>query len=122
MRFLEKIKKIFRKNEMDESMKQQHPEKNNPEQSGRGQRLLSEKSIVDLMNSLEVTSENAYSCAEAYALFEEYVELVVSDEDAALLMPLVKNHVDMCPDCTEHYQILLNILKSEPDDMDISGQ
>ena len=98
---------------MDESMKQQHPEEENPEQTEHGQHVLSEKTIVELMNSLEATSEDAYSCEEAYALFEEYVELVASDKDAALLMPLVKNHVDMCPDCTEHYQILLNILKSE---------
>ena len=73
------------------------------------------------MRRLESTDERCYSCEEAYALFEEYVELVVSDEDVALLMPLVKNHVDMCPDCTEHFDILVNILKSEKNDLESTG-
>lgn len=96
-------------------MNQQRPESENPEKAMGSSPKLTEKSIVDLMQRLQATHEDSYSCEEAYALFEEYVELVASDEEAALLMPLVKNHVDMCPDCTEHFQILVSILQSELD-------
>ena len=115
MNILERFKKIFMNSEMDESMKQQSPAGENPKTANSSQPMLTEKSIVDLMQRLLSTREDAYSCEEAYALLEEYVELVASNEEAALLMPLVKNHVDMCPDCTEHLNILLNILKAETD-------
>lgn len=78
---------------------------------------LSEKNItkdalIDLMHCLEKTVEGACSCEEAFALLDEYVELVANDEEAAKLMPLVKNHIDMCPDCVDKFEILLRILKT----------
>ncbi len=78
---------------------------------------LSEKKItndalVDLMQRLEKAKEGSYSCAEAFALLDEYVELVADDEEVAKLMPLVKSHIDMCPDCSESFEMLLRILKT----------
>jgi hypothetical protein len=29
-------------------------------------------------------------------------------------MPLVKHHLDLCPECYEEYQVLLNILQAAP--------
>ena len=119
--FLDKVKRIFVKNEMDEPKEQQSSGQSSLEPSEPDVKLT-EATVIELMKRLEVTREDAYSCQEAYALLEEYVELVASDEEAALLMPLVKNHVDMCPDCTDHFQILLNILKSETDSSDTPEQ
>ena len=73
---------------------------------------LSPENMADLMRRLENTLENAYSCEEAYALLDEYVELVADDEEARQLMPLVENHLDMCPDCREKFEILLHVLKT----------
>lgn len=74
---------------------------------------LNQEALVDLLHKLEHLQENAYSCEETYALLDEYVELVMTDEEAAALMPLVKNHLDMCPDCREQYEILLHILDTD---------
>ena len=75
---------------------------------------LNEEKIVHLMQLSEQTEEGHYSCAETYDLLDEYVEMVASNEEAELLMPIVKQHLDMCPDCKGEYQILLNILQSGP--------
>ncbi len=75
---------------------------------------LDRPALLDLLRRLENVQENAYSCEETFALLDEYVELVVTDEEAAALMPLVKNHLDMCPDCREGYEVLLRILEAEP--------
>ena len=64
---------------------------------------LSQDILVDLMQRLEKTVENAYCCEEVFALLDEYVELV-DEEEAKRLMPLVKNqyavrerrNVDIC--------------------------
>ncbi|NKQ34138.1 MAG: hypothetical protein HF973_00810 [Chloroflexi bacterium] len=87
---------------------------NMPEESAGQCSTLNQAALLDLLHRLENVQENAYSCEETFDLLDEYVELVVTDEEAAALMPLVKNHLDMCPDCRERYEILLRILEAEP--------
>jgi len=79
-----------------------------PEQAA----TLTQEIMVDLMLRLEKTAENAYCCDEVFALLDEYVELVADDEEAKQLMPLVKNHLDMCQDCRNEYEVLLHVLKT----------
>ncbi|HRQ42468.1 MAG TPA: hypothetical protein PLD25_31515 [Chloroflexota bacterium] len=74
---------------------------------------LDDADVVKLMHCLSMTVEGACTCAEAYALLDQYTELVASDEQAKQLMPLVKNHMDMCPDCREEFEVLLKIVHSE---------
>ena len=73
---------------------------------------LNDEILVDLMQRLEKTADNAYCCEEVYALLDEYVELVADDDEAKRLMPLVKNHLDVCSDCRDEYEILLHVLKT----------
>ena len=73
---------------------------------------INQENLVALMQRLENTRDNAYSCEEAFALLDEYVELVADDEEAKQLMPLVENHLDICPDCRDKFEILLHVLKT----------
>ncbi len=75
---------------------------------------MDEKSVRKLLEMLEKTREVEYTCEEAFAQLDEFVELVADDEEAAALMPLVQRHVDMCPDCRERFEALLKILTAEP--------
>jgi hypothetical protein len=98
----------------ERSMSNHVPNDRNQASATPGQPVkMTSEMIVDLMHRLEETQEGSYSCADAFALLDEYVELVVDDEQAAQLMPLVKNHFDICPDCREKFEVLLHILKSE---------
>lgn len=74
---------------------------------------LDEATVKELMRRLEATEEGIYSCEETFALLDEYVELVAGDKDVAALMPLVRNHIKICPDCREACETLLRILESE---------
>ncbi len=54
---------------------------------------------------------------------DEYVEKQVQGENAARLMPLLREHFDLCPDCCEEYEALLNVLEksaaeTRPDEPD----
>lgn len=75
---------------------------------------VTETSVARLMHVLEHTQEEELSCEETFALLDEYVELAVSKSEAAALMPLVKHHLDGCPDCHDYYDSLLRILQTEP--------
>lgn len=75
--------------------------------------MLTETAVADLMRQVEATQEDQYSCEETFALLDEYVELVTSEQDAAALMPLVERHLHHCPNCRGHYDMLLTILQTE---------
>ena len=74
---------------------------------------ISEEVVVSLLQQVQSTKEGQYSCAESYALLDEYVELAVSDEDVENLMPLVKAHLEACPDCKLEFEILRKVLETD---------
>lgn len=81
--------------------------------SATQQSIITKKNIDKLIKALESTRAEEYSCQETFALLDEFVELAADKKDAAALMPLVQHHIDTCPDCQEHFEILLRILEGE---------
>jgi hypothetical protein len=79
---------------------------------GNATLVVEEDAVASLMRLVERTNEGEYCCEETFDLLDEYVELVASDQDVEALMPLVKKHVDHCPDCGPRYEILLDILQN----------
>jgi hypothetical protein len=65
-----------------------------------------------LLQTLQLTSEVELTCDEVFAVLGEYTEKAMKGEDVASVMPLVKQHLDMCPDCREEYEALERILQS----------
>ena len=74
---------------------------------------LDEQALASLLQQIQLTKAGQYTCAETAELLDEYVDLVASHEEAASLLPLVKGHLDHCVDCTEKYEILLDIVQQE---------
>jgi hypothetical protein len=66
-----------------------------------------------LARLLQLTDLHEYSCAETFDLLDEYVDLVNNKQEAALLMPIVKQHLDRCPNCSALFEDLLHALQSE---------
>jgi len=69
--------------------------------------------LTKLMHMVEQTQEEEYSCDDVLQLLDEYVEMVSYGEDAADMMPLIKHHLDMCPDCREEAEALLSVIQSQ---------
>lgn len=72
---------------------------------------LDEADMRNLMTALSMTRDDELSCAEVYALLDEYADHEVNDEDAAALMPLVEHHLQMCKDCCDQHDALLRVLE-----------
>jgi hypothetical protein len=66
--------------------------------------------IHRLAHLLTLTDLDACTCHEAYELLDEYVDLVDNNEEAEALMPIVKHHLDRCPNCRGLYEDLLQAL------------
>lgn len=110
--FIDRIKALF-----GQPGAQDRPEPETRAHAGTGPHL-SDAAVHNLMMALSMTRGDELSCGEVYALLDEYADHVVSDEDAAKLMPLVEHHLQMCKDCTEQYEALMRIL--ETDEVDAS--
>jgi hypothetical protein len=69
--------------------------------------------IHRLARLLQLTDLHEYSCEETFEVLDEYVELVSNEQEAAALMPIVKQHLDRCHNCRGLFEDLLRALQSE---------
>ena len=67
-----------------------------------------------MIASLEKTREQEFDCEEVFALLDQYAELHMHGEDAAKLMPMLKQHLDVCRECCEEYDALVEVLQEQP--------
>jgi hypothetical protein len=72
-----------------------------------------EERVRSMLDMIEKTRVTEIDCGEVYRLLDQYTEMIVRGEDPARLMPLVKQHLDLCMDCREEYEALLEILQSK---------
>jgi bacterioferritin-associated ferredoxin len=73
---------------------------------------LSNEEIQKLMNAVKMTREHELDCGHCYDELDQFVELELSGKNAAEVMPLVQEHLDLCGACREEYQALLDALKA----------
>jgi hypothetical protein len=74
---------------------------------------LPNEAVLGFLRLLEESRADELSCAEIYAKLDEYVEREVDKKDAAKLMPLIREHLDVCPECCEEYEALLDVIEHE---------
>ncbi|MBI5840358.1 MAG: hypothetical protein HZB19_09675 [Chloroflexi bacterium] len=72
---------------------------------------LRDEAVLGFLRVLEKVREEEAPCSEIFARLDEYVENELHGQDTARLMPLVKEHLDMCSDCCEEYEALLEVLE-----------
>ncbi len=72
---------------------------------------LPNEAIQSFLQVLERVQEEGCSCDEVFSKIDEYVEREVDKKDAEDIMPLIREHLDLCPECCEEYEALLDILE-----------
>ncbi len=78
----------------------------NPEQE------IQDEVVLKFLQILDTVREEEMSCDQMFTQLDEFVELEVKSRDAAKLMPLIQEHIDMCPECCDEYQALLTVLEN----------
>lgn len=71
---------------------------------------LSKEAVQKILHVLENAREEDASCEEIYLKLDEYVEREIDKKDAALLMPVIREHLDICQECCDEYEALLDVL------------
>ena len=79
------------------------------------QKEIPSEAVLGFLHVLEAVREEEISCDEIYSKLDEYVEREVNKKDAANLMPLIREHLDICSECCDEYEALLNVLEKTID-------
>ena len=74
------------------------------------QKELSDQAVLGMLRILDEVPVEEISCAELYTKLDQYVEREVDQRDAAYIMPVIREHLDTCPECCEEYEALLDVL------------
>jgi hypothetical protein len=69
--------------------------------------------MVSRLKSLATVEPNNSSCEEVFAVLDQFVEAVHRGENVLIFMPLVRQHLDVCPACREEYETLLKMLQPD---------
>ena len=78
---------------------------------GKPREELSPEAVLGFLHVLENMDKEEITCDELYAKLDEYVEREVDQKDAAKIMPLMREHLDICPECCDEYEALLHVIK-----------
>lgn len=71
---------------------------------------LTDEIVQGFIRVLEEVRVEDTPCSQVFARLDEYVEREIHGEDVSRLMPLLKEHLDLCHDCTEEYEGLMAVL------------
>jgi hypothetical protein len=72
---------------------------------------LSNDTVLGFLRVLETAEEEQISCDELFIKLDEYVEREVDKKDAAQLMPVIRDHLNKCPECCDEYEALLDVIE-----------
>lgn len=72
---------------------------------------LTDEAVLGFLRALENEDKEEITCDELYEKLDEYVEREVDVHDAAHIMPLIREHLDVCPGCCEEYEALLHVIE-----------
>lgn len=73
--------------------------------------MLSAEKIKKIVRGIIATRSDEIGCEECYHKVDQFVEMLVDGKPAAEAMPMVKNHLDLCGDCKEEFEALLEAIK-----------
>ena len=71
---------------------------------------LTNETVHAILRLLDDAEKENISCEELFVKLDQYVQREVDEKDAAELMPVVRDHLDLCPECCEEYEALLDVL------------
>ncbi|MGH2606393.1 MAG: hypothetical protein ACRDG5_07350 [Anaerolineales bacterium] len=72
---------------------------------------LSPSAASVLGREIASTQEVEYDCSDVYRLLDQFAEAVLRGEEVSPWMPLIRAHLERCPDCRDEFEALMRILR-----------
>ena len=74
--------------------------------------MLDIATLKQLVRKIIATREDEIGCDDCFNELDRFVEVKLKGKNAAQAMPLVQHHLEMCPDCREEFQALLEAIQA----------
>ncbi len=74
--------------------------------------MLNVHQLKRLVRTLVVVRHDELTCDICFQELDRFVELSLAGKDVTEAMPLVQSHLQVCTDCGEEFQALLEALKA----------
>jgi hypothetical protein len=74
------------------------------------------EAVLGFLRVLENVRREELTCEEIFSKLDEYVEYEIDSKDAARVMPLIREHLDICHECCEEYEALLDVVDNTEED------
>ena len=71
--------------------------------------------MKERLESLAISDKEEISCDEILVVLDQFADAVHRGENVLLFMPLIRQHLDVCPACREKYEVLLRTLQPKLD-------
>jgi hypothetical protein len=70
---------------------------------------------TELLKSLAKADRQTVSCDDVLMVLGHFADAIRRGENVLLFMPLIREHLDVCPACREEYESLLQQLQPKSD-------
>jgi hypothetical protein len=74
--------------------------------------MLDIKKLKKLIRMIVATRDTEIGCAECFEELDRFVEMVLDGKNADEALPLVRHHLDLCGDCLEEYEVLMEAIRA----------
>lgn len=68
-----------------------------------------------LLKSIAGAGQETISCEDVIIVLHRFEDAIARGENVLLFMPLIKQHLDVCPACKDEYERLLQKLQPKND-------
>lgn len=69
--------------------------------------------VKGLTQALEMTEEKELACGEVFEVIDQYAEALIRGDNVQDLEPLVHHHLQMCHECQQEFEMLLEMMRAE---------
>ena len=73
---------------------------------------LQTETLTKVVKDVLATRPDEMDCGSCHSQIDSFVEMLREGKKASEVKPLVKHHLDMCGDCNEEFQALLQALEA----------
>lgn len=75
--------------------------------------ILSPAQVSEFLRQIAVTREHEVDCGTCIEHIGEFAEKKLAGADLDTVLASIEHHLSLCPECTEEYEALKNILETE---------
>ncbi|KKK61341.1 hypothetical protein LCGC14_3015300 [marine sediment metagenome] len=68
--------------------------------------------LKQMVRGIMSSREDEIDCDECFEQLDHFSELSLAGKSADEALPLVKQHLETCPDCKEEFEVLLKALNA----------